>query len=155
HVGDKGASLDLRADKSWGAGAYVLVTVMTARSPTAMPVPRRAVGVAYARIDTSEREIKVEFPKGLDKITPRQKKIIPLTITGAPRGEKVRLTLAAVDEGILGLTKFESPDPKAWYFGRKALGVGVRDDYGRLLNPNLGAATMPRSGGDSIGGEGL
>ena len=154
-VSDKGGSIDLRADKEWGAGAYVLVTVMTPRSPTALPIPRRAVGVAYVPVDTSSREIKLDLAKGLDKIKPRQRVTIPIVITGAPRGEKVRMTLAAVDEGILQLTDFKSPDPRAWYFGRKALGVGIRDDYGRLLDPNKGAPSMPRQGGDSLGGEGL
>ena len=34
--------------------------------------------------------------------------------------------------------EFTSPDPIAWYFGKRALGVDYRDDYGRLLNANLG-----------------
>ena len=63
------------------------------------------------------------------------------------------MTLAAVDEGILRLTKFRSPDPEAWYFGKKALGVDVYDDYARILDANIAAPT--RVGGDQIGGEGL
>ncbi|MHA7872295.1 MAG: alpha-2-macroglobulin family protein, partial [Hyphococcus sp.] len=58
-----------------------------------------------------------------------------------------------VDEGILRLTKFTSPDPVDYYYGKKRLGVDVRDDYGRMLNANLGAAA--RFGGDQLGGEGL
>ena len=48
-----------------------------------------------------------------------------------------------------------APNPVDYFFGRRALGVDVRDDYGRLLNPNLGAPATPRQGGDSLGGEGL
>ena len=43
----------------------------------------------------------------------------------------------------------------AHYFGRKALGVELYDDYGRLLDPNLGMPAEVRSGGDQLGGEGL
>ncbi|MGE3301638.1 MAG: alpha-2-macroglobulin [Hyphomonadaceae bacterium] len=154
-VSDKGAVVNLRADKSWGAGAYVLVTVMTPRAPATAPVPRRGVGVVYVPVDMSARTIKVDLAQNLSVVRPRQRVSVPITVSGAPGGENVRLTLAAVDEGILGLTKFKSPDPAAWYFGKKALGVGLRDDYGRLLNPNLGAPTAPRQGGDGIGGEGL
>ncbi|MCB2098940.1 MAG: hypothetical protein KDE05_15020, partial [Parvularculaceae bacterium] len=51
------------------------------------------------------------------------------------------------------LTKFASPDPVDFYYSKKRLGVEVRDDYGRILDANLGAAT--RFGGDQLGGEGL
>jgi uncharacterized protein YfaS (alpha-2-macroglobulin family) len=72
-----------------------------------------------------------------------------------PNGERVRVAIAMVDEGILNLTKYESPNPVEYFFGRRALGVQLRDDYGRLLNPNLGAPATARQGGDSLGGEGL
>jgi hypothetical protein len=154
-----GKKISLRAEADWGAGAYVLVTVMTPRDPAGRRdtpvVPRRAVGVGYVPVDMANRTLTVAVGENMGTVRPRQRIEFPITVSGAPRGESVRVTLAAVDEGILQLTKFESPDPKEHYFGRRALGVGVRDDYGRLLNPNLGAAARPRQGGDSLGGEGL
>jgi uncharacterized protein YfaS (alpha-2-macroglobulin family) len=62
--------------------------------------------------------------------------------------------VAAVDEGILRLTKATSPDPVGWYFGKRAFSVDYRDDYGRLLDANLGAPASVY-GGDELGGEGL
>ena len=59
-----------------------------------------------------------------------------------------------MDEGILRLTHQANPDPAAWYFGKRALGLAYRDDYGRLLDPNLGAAAAIRMGGDGMGEEG-
>ncbi|MDX2234476.1 MAG: alpha-2-macroglobulin [Hyphomonadaceae bacterium] len=154
-----GKKITLRVDSDWGAGAYVLVTVMTPRDPAGRRdtpvVPRRAVGVTYVPVDMTNRTLTVAVAEDMGVVRPRQRVNFPITVTGAPRGESVRVTLAAVDEGILQLTKFATPDPKAHYFGRRALGVGIRDDYGRLLNPNLGAAATPRQGGDSLGGEGL
>jgi alpha-2-macroglobulin len=154
-----GKKISLRVDGDWGAGAYVLVTVMTPRDPAGRDdkpvVPRRAVGVSYVPVDMTNRTLTVAVAEKMGVVRPRQRVNVPIEVTGAPRGEAVRVTLAAVDEGILQLTKFETPDPKAHYFGRRALGVGIRDDYGRLLNPNLGAASTPRQGGDSLGGEGL
>ena len=43
--------------------------------------------------------------------------------------------LAAVDEGILRLTSFASPDPAAHFLGRRRLGLDIRDDWGRLIPP--------------------
>jgi uncharacterized protein YfaS (alpha-2-macroglobulin family) len=63
--------------------------------------------------------------------------------------------VAAVDEGILLLTNFRSPNPADWFFGQTQLGVDLLDDYGRVLDPNQGAAAPVRSGGDQIGAAGL
>ncbi|MEO1014905.1 MAG: alpha-2-macroglobulin [Pseudomonadota bacterium] len=144
--------ITIDTDESWGAGFYVLATIVTPRDAAERPVPRRAMGVAYAPFDMSERILNVAFTAP-DVARPRAQLPMRVSIDGADRGEDVMLTVAAVDEGILRLTKFASPDPVGHYFGKKRLGVEVRDDYGRVLDPNLGAPA--RFGGDQIGGEGL
>ncbi|HVY86259.1 MAG TPA: alpha-2-macroglobulin [Caulobacterales bacterium] len=153
HVGADGASIDLPVNEQWGAGAYVLVTVMTPRDPVNLPVPRRAVGVAYVPVDMGARTLQVAI--GNVPMRPRTRIDLPIEVRNAPSGEHVRVVVALVDEGILNLTKYESPNPVDYFFGRHALGVDVRDDYGRLLNPNLGAPATARQGGDQLGGEGL
>lgn len=150
---DKPATVELTAGKEWGAGAYVLVTVVTPRDPKLSPVPRRAVGVAYVPIDMGKRTLEVSLAPQLEKLRPADAVEVPIEVKGA--SGQVRLTLAAVDEGILQLTKFTPPDPAKYFYGRRALGVELRDDYGRLLDPNLGAPATPRQGGDGLGGEGL
>lgn len=152
NVGKGGREIVIDTDPSWGAGFYVLATVVTPRDVVDRPVPRRAMAVAYAPFDMSARtlNVSVDMP---DLVRPRQKVDMPVSIAGAARGEKVMLTLSAVDEGILRLTKFASPDPVKHYYGKKRLGVDIRDDYGRILHANLGAPM--RFGGDQLGGEGL
>ena len=148
----KGREIVIDTDPSWGAGFYVLATIVTPRDAVNRPVPRRAMAVAYVPFDMSGRKLEVSIDApGL--LRPRQHVTLPVKIAGARRGESVMLTLAAVDEGILRLTKFASPDPAAYYYGKKSLGVDVRDDYGRILHANLGAPA--RFGGDQLGGEGL
>ncbi len=83
---------------------------------------------------------------------PRQPQQIRLSVEGAPEGEAVWLTLAAVDLGILNLTGFESPDPAGHYFGQRRLGVEMRDVYGRLIDGMNGAMGVVRSGGDAGAG---
>ena len=150
-----GTSIDVPVSAAWGGGAYVLVTVMTARDPANLPVPRRAVGVGYISVDTAARELQVSVGQDLARVRPRGPMLVPVNVTNIPRGETAYVAIAAVDEGILQITKYESPNPIEWFFARRALGVELRDDYGRLLNPNLGAPAQARSGGDSLGGEGL
>src|SRR6202008_835543 len=80
---------------------------------------------------------------------------VPVSVQGLGFGQKAYVTVAAVDEGILRLTKFETPDPVKWYFGKRALTLDYRDDYGRLLDANLGAPANVNFGADEVGGEGL
>ncbi|MBY0564122.1 MAG: alpha-2-macroglobulin family protein [Hyphomonadaceae bacterium] len=150
-----GATIDLPVTAEWGSGAYVLVTVMTPRDPVQLPVPRRAVGVAYVAADMGTRTLEVIAGDGLQNVRPRTRQDIEVRVRNVPSGERVRVAIAMVDEGILNITKYESPNPVDHFFGRRALGVQIHDDYGRLLNPNLGAPATPRQGGDSLGGEGL
>ncbi|MEE9346765.1 MAG: MG2 domain-containing protein, partial [Robiginitomaculum sp.] len=148
-----GSELTIKASENWGAGAYAMLTLYTPRSASERPIPRRAVGIAYMPVNVDAKTIGVEIDA--PKLTrPRQTQKITLKLTGATEGTNY-VTLAAIDEGILLLTKYKSPSPEGFYFGKTALGVELRDDYARLLNPNMGAPTIARSGGDGLGGEGL
>jgi uncharacterized protein YfaS (alpha-2-macroglobulin family) len=131
-----------------------MVTVVQPRDPVSSPKPRRALGLVYISLDPPGRKLSValDAPQILDSKAPVQ---VPLTVKGLGSGEKAHVTLAAVDEGILRLTHQKNPDPIAWYFGKRALGLTYRDDYGRLLDPNLGAAGAVNFGGDEFGGAGL
>ncbi|MEO0320744.1 MAG: alpha-2-macroglobulin family protein, partial [Pseudomonadota bacterium] len=151
-VEEEGREIVTDTDPDWGNGFYVMATIVTPRDTVAQPIPRRAMGVAHVPYDMADRTLRVEM-KPESVFRPRQQLDLPVTIEGAAQGEQVMMTIAAVDEGILRLTKFKSPDPVDHYFGKKALGLTLYDDYGRILNANLGAAT--RFGGDQIGGEGL
>ncbi len=151
-IEEGGREIIIDTDQQWGGGFYVLASIVTPRDAVDRPVPRRAMAVAHVPFDMNARTLDVTL-HAPEKIRPRQAVDIPVTIDGARRGEEVMLTLAAVDEGILRLTKFASPDPVDYFYGKRRLGVDVRDDYSRILHANLGAAT--RFGGDQIGGEGL
>ncbi len=152
-VSSEGTEITLPVSDEWGEGAYVMVNVYTPRDPVVQSKPRRAVGLAYVPVSVETRtfEVNIEAP---DLVRPRRSQTVTVDLEGGPN-EKAFVTLAAVDEGILRLTKFSSPDPTDWYFGQKAMGLSLYDDYGRLLDPNLGLPAEVRSGGDQLGGEGL
>jgi uncharacterized protein YfaS (alpha-2-macroglobulin family) len=63
-------------------------------------------------------------------------------------GEEAYVSVSAVDVGILNLTRHEGADPESWYFGQRALGLEIRDLYGRLIDGSAGVTGRIRTGGD-------
>ena len=149
-----GTSVDIPVSEDWGAGAYVLVTHYHPLNQSTGREPVRAIGVTWLQVDNSARTLTA-LVGGPQKIAPRQRITIPVTVKGLDGGEDAYITLAAVDEGILQLTDFKSPDPNDYYFGKRILGVGMHDDYGRLIKSEKAAVGSLREGGDNFGGRPL
>jgi hypothetical protein len=149
-----GMTVDVPVSADWGAGAYVLVTDYRPLNEASGHEPVRSIGVAWLGVDNGPRTLTTSIG-GPKKILPRQKLTIPVTIKGLASGEQAYLTLAAVDEGILQLTEYKSPDPVGYYFGKRRLGVNMRDDYGRLIKAEKAPLGILESGGDSFGGRSL
>ncbi|MEZ5829934.1 MAG: MG2 domain-containing protein [Dongiaceae bacterium] len=142
----EGKVIDIDVDPNWGAGAYVLASAFRPGKEQERG-PGRAVGVAWLAIDSALRTIQVQMQVP-DKVTPRQKVEIPVTLSNLS-GATAYLTVAAVDEGILTLTDFASPDPVDFFFGKKRLQVELRDLYGQLIDGKAGRRGQIREGGDS------
>jgi uncharacterized protein YfaS (alpha-2-macroglobulin family) len=149
-----GATVDIPVGADWGSGAYVLASLYRPADGGRGHLPIRAIGLAWVGVDPGAHLLQVGL-KLPAKILPRQTVQVPLTIAGGVAGEEVYLTVAAVDEGILQLTRFKTPDPEKYYFGQRRLAIEVRDDYGHLLDGTQGEVGKIRSGGDAFGGKGL
>ena len=73
---------------------------------------------------------------------------LPIHLAGLTAGEEARVTVSAVDVGILNLTGFKTPDPGAYFFGQRKLPVEIRDLWGMLIDGMQGAAGAIHTGGD-------
>lgn len=142
----EGKVIDVTVDESWGTGVYVLATAYRPNGKAERMGPSRAIGVAYLARDTAERVLAVKITAP-EMMTPRKKLEVKVAIDGA-RGEPVFLTLAAVDEGVLSLTNYKTPAPDSYFYGRRKLGLELRDDYGRLIDAYAGRLGEIRQGGD-------
>ena len=147
-----GITLDIPVKAEWGAGAYALVTAWRPLAAPAERTPTRAVGAAWLGLDPALRTLTVQLAAP-EKVTPRQRIEVPIRVANAT-GPEAYVTLAAVDEGILQLTRYRTPNPADYYFGKRRLGIDMRDDYGRLLDVKADEIGRIRTGGDSgdIGG---
>ncbi len=138
-VPEAGTDVDVPVEASWGPGAYVAVHAFRGGAGAR---PGRAIGLTWVGVDPAARTLAMGIDTP-DKANPRGPLVVP--VRAAPGAW---VTLAAVDEGILRLTRFASPDPKPHFLGRRRLGLDIRDDWGRLIAPAEGEATLLRQGGD-------
>ena len=150
-ISKDGTDVSLKADESWGTGAYILVTAFrplegSENNKESIILPKRAVGVQWAGLSAEARTLKVNMtlPK---EIKPRQKIEIPLHIEGTSQTETF-VTALAVDEGILQLTDYKTPLPHEYFLGKRLLGIEMRDIYGKIIDSIPGEVGALRSGGD-------
>ena len=149
-VPEGGTTVDLPVTDDWGPGAYVTATLYRPSSAAEKRMPARALGLAFADVDPGDRKLDVSLD--LPKVAlPRQSFTTTVKLDNAKAGDKAYIAVAAVDLGILNLTKFKTPDPDGWFFGQRQLGVEFRDLYGQLIDPTQGAMGAVRSGGDEGG----
>lgn len=144
-----GATIDIPVTEDWGAGTYVTATLYRPADGSDSRMPMRAIGVKWASVDPGDHRISVSLDLP-EKTKPRQPLTIPVQLAGLTPGEAAYVSISAVDVGILNLTRHKTPDPEAWYFGQRALGLEIRDIYGRLIDGSAGAAGRLRSGGDGM-----
>ncbi|MBV8493798.1 MAG: alpha-2-macroglobulin family protein, partial [Alphaproteobacteria bacterium] len=151
-----GTTIDVPVDAAWGTGVYALVSAYRPQAaapagpgPAAPRGPGRAVGVAWLGIDASPRTLSVAL-NAPDVVRPRASSEIGVKVAGLAAGEEAYVTVAAVDEAVLKLTEFDSPMPEKYYFGKRRLGVELRDLYGHLIDTNANGVGLLRSGGDQF-----
>ncbi|WEX08782.1 alpha-2-macroglobulin family protein [Chelativorans sp. AA-79] len=150
HVPAEGTTIDIPVTEDLGAGAYVTATLIRPGEEADNRLPMRAIGTRWLKVDPGERKLSVDLTLP-EKVRPNETLRIPVSVEGLAADEEAYVTVAAVDVGILNLTRYEAPDPAGWYFGQRMLGVEMRDIYGRLIDGSLGAAGRLRTGGDGGG----
>ncbi|TNM60952.1 alpha-2-macroglobulin family protein [Aliirhizobium smilacinae] len=146
-LSETGGEVDIPVTKEWGAGSYVTATLYRPGEARESRMPMRAIGITWLKVDPEARDLSVAIDAP-DKTLPRQPLDISLQVAGAGANEEAYVTVAAVDVGILNLTRYEPPAPDDWYFGQRRLGLEIRDIYGRLIDGSLGATGRLRTGGD-------
>ncbi len=149
-IGEGGADITVHATQDWGAGAYVMASVYRPAGEARGHAPVRAIGLAYVGLDATDRTIGVALTAA-PVLRPRGHLDLGVAVSGKAAAGPVWLTVAAVDEGILQLTRFANPDPEAHFFGKRRLAVDVRDDYAHLIDGSAASPGEIRAGGDMDG----
>ena len=150
-VAADGTTVTLPVKAEWGAGAYLVALAHRPLDAQAKRMPGRSLGLAWFEVDRSARTLKVEVAAPA-QMRPRGEMRLPIKVAGLNPGEEARVTVAAVDVGILNLTRYKTPDPVEYFFGQKQLSTELRDLYGYLIDGMQGTRGAIRSGGDDAGG---
>jgi alpha-2-macroglobulin len=125
---------------------YVNVTLVQPHAQTLNDLPIRLYGVVPISVEDPETHLNpvVTTP---EVWKPESK--CSLTVSEKD-GKEMTYTIAIVDEGLLDLTRFKTPDPWAAFYAREALGVKTWDMFDMVM----GAFSAELSRILAIGGDG-
>jgi uncharacterized protein YfaS (alpha-2-macroglobulin family) len=143
-----GTTTSIPVKAEWGAGAYLVVLAHRPMDTAAQRLPGRAIGLSWFQIGKDSRTLSLDLGAP-NLVRPLSTLSLPVKVTGARAGEEAFVTVAAVDVGILNLTRFESPDPSKFFFGQRQIGHELRDLYGFLIDGMQGVRGAIRTGGDA------
>ena len=149
-----GGEIAVPVTDKWGAGAYVTATVFRPLDQAEKRMPGRALGLKWLAVDGDGHKLQITL-SAPEKVKSASKLIVPVTLAGLTAGEQARVTIHAVDAGILNLTRYETPKPDAWFFGQRKLGLEIRDFYARLIDGMKAERGRLRSGGDGGAGDSM
>ena len=131
-----------------GPGAYLLATVYRPGQDLSVAMPGRAIGVGWLAADAARRDIKlaIEAPAQMRPNGP-----LAVTLKAPDGGRSAFAVVAAVDDAVLGLTGYQTPDPLGYVMAQRRLAYEIRDTYGRLIDPRDAPRGVLKTGGDGMG----
>lgn len=138
-VSNRMASLDLKLNGEHVPNVYITATLIKPHEVSDIPLTV-AHGFKNVMVEEKSRRIPVEITS---QKTVRSKTHQKVTVKAAP-GSYV--TLSAVDNGVLQISDFKTPDPYDYFYQKKALGINAYDLYPLLFEEVR--AKLSSTGGD-------
>ena len=121
--------VSFKAKPEMSPNIYLSITYLQPHDQTVNDRPIRMYGVIPIIVENPETHL-VPLLKVPDELRSEQ----PFTVEVSEKSGKVmNYTLAIVDEGLLDLTGYKTPDPWNTFFAREALGVKTWDLYDYVL----------------------
>lgn len=143
-AGDNRIAAVVTEDMMPNCYAYItLLQSVTSRQPD---FPMRMYGVLPVKVEDGDQELalRVDAP---EKLAPGEAFDVRVS---AESGRAMSYTIAVVDEGLLNLTRFQTPDPYEYYNQKEALTVKTWDMYDDLVLSSLNRADrLLAVGGDA------
>ena len=143
-----GTALSIPMDPAWKRhDLYVTVTAFRPGSAGDRVTPARALGLLHLPLARDARQLKLSISAPA-KVPPETRMTVKLRAEGLS-GRPALVTLSAVDVGILNITRYASPDPVDFFFGKHRLAPELADLYGKLIEKMDGQRGKLAFGGDA------
>ncbi|MDB0715434.1 MG2 domain-containing protein [Bacteroides xylanisolvens] len=125
---------------------YLHISLLQPHAQTVNDLPIRMYGVVPVFVTNSQTVLQpqIQMPEVL-----RPETNFNVTVN-EKSGKPMTYTLAIVDDGLLDLTNFKTPDPWNDFYSREALGIQTWDMYDNVLGASAGSySSLFSTGGDA------
>ncbi|HKM94208.1 MAG TPA: MG2 domain-containing protein [Prolixibacteraceae bacterium] len=118
-----------KATPEMAPNIYIHITLIQPHGQTVNDLPIRLYGVVPIMVENAQTRLKplIDQP---EEVRPLKKFSIKIS---EENKQAMDYILAIVDEGLLDLTNFKTPDPWSAFFAREALGVNTYDLYNYVM----------------------
>ncbi len=139
-------TISFEATSAMAPTVYAHLTLLQPHGQVENDLPIRLYGVIPIPVEAPATHLRPQA-KVAKALKPRADFAIQVSEAA---GQPMAYTLAVVDEGLLGLTRFETPAPWSHFYAREALGVRTWDLYDEVLGAYGGQLDRMLSiGGDA------
>lgn len=118
-----------KAEQNMAPNVFANVTMLQPHAQTINDLPIRMYGAIPLLVEDPQTILKPVI-KMADKIKPETESSITISETN---GKAMTYSIAIVDEGLLDLTRFKTPNPHAAFYAREGLGVKTWDLFDYVL----------------------
>ncbi len=121
--------IKFKAEPGMAPNIYATVSLLQPHAQTVNDLPIRMYGSIPILIEDKNTILKpvLSMP---ESVRPEQQ--VSLTVSES-QGKEMTYCIAIVDEGLLDLTRFKTPDPHAAFYAREALGVKSFDMFDDVI----------------------
>jgi uncharacterized protein YfaS (alpha-2-macroglobulin family) len=125
---DSDTKIEIKTTPEMTPNVYVSITLVQPYAQTQNDMPVRLFGVIPVNVVDPETKLApvLDTP---ESIRPEENYMITVS---EEQGKPMTYTLAVVDEGLLDLTRFKTPNPWNCFYAKEALGVDTWDMYESL-----------------------
>ncbi|MFN0177971.1 MAG: MG2 domain-containing protein [Gemmatimonadales bacterium] len=150
-------TLKLPVTEAWAPNVFVGVMVSRGRSAPPGPLddpgrPTIRVGYAEVRVTPERKRLAVTLAADRPEYRPGEEATITTRLADQGRGVRGEVTLWAVDEGVLSLTGYRTPDPIDLLYQPRGLGLRLGSNLATIA-PQVAPGAKGRNPGGG-GGDG-
>jgi alpha-2-macroglobulin len=150
NTGKERTAYSFKTTAEMSPNAYISVSAIQPHQATAGNLPIRTYGIVPVFVENPDSHIEPVIAMS-DELAPEKDFEIRVN---EKSGKAMTYTLAIVDEGLLDLTRFKTPDPWNHFYAREALGVKTFDVYDHVMGAfGTKVEQLLSIGGDGEAGE--